>query len=274
MKRSQSQSRIVQSFKGFTLIELLVVIAIIAILAAILFPVFARARENARRASCLSNAKQAGLGMMQYTQDYDEKLMFAYNTGGKIWATDIQPYVKNWQLFKCPSMTMGRKFGDPAKPNELEPDYATNGMLTGVPGNPPTVPVEEPLSLAAIDAPAEIVFATDSNKALLSGWGVPPSESWGPTDTPRASDFGSPNGSDELVEKVNEWCKTDRTDGFDLTAGGTWAMKGPGFRHMRNGLNSGTAVMVFSDGHAKAVRFGTQKAANWIPNMTDAQKAM
>ncbi|RYG63911.1 DUF1559 domain-containing protein, partial [bacterium] len=69
------------SRKGaFTLIELLVVIAIIAILAAILFPVFGRARENARRSSCLSNMKQIGLGMMQYTQDYDEKFPAPGNT--------------------------------------------------------------------------------------------------------------------------------------------------------------------------------------------------
>src|SRR4028118_1248712 len=94
--------------KGFTLIELLVVIAIIAILAAILFPVFARARENARRASCQSNLKQIGLGVMQYTQDYDELMprpwygTSATDTDPK-WVDVIQPYVKSTQLFTCPS---------------------------------------------------------------------------------------------------------------------------------------------------------------------------
>jgi prepilin-type N-terminal cleavage/methylation domain-containing protein/prepilin-type processing-associated H-X9-DG protein len=87
---------------GFTLIELLVVIAIIAILAAILFPVFARARGNARRASCMSNAKQIALGMMQYTQDYDEKLPLYSNATNVYWPTVIQPYVKSIQLFTCP----------------------------------------------------------------------------------------------------------------------------------------------------------------------------
>ena len=95
------------SKKGFTLIELLVVIAIIAILAAILFPVFARARENARRASCLSNTKQIGLGILQYTQDYDEKLPSSYDLSGDEtkcwWGAMIQPYVKSTQLFYCPS---------------------------------------------------------------------------------------------------------------------------------------------------------------------------
>src|SRR5687768_17278661 len=86
---------------GFTLIELLVVIAIIALLAAILFPVFARARENARRTSCLSNMKQIGLGVMQYTQDYDEELPPSRNTvSGKVrpWHFLVQPYVKSTQL--------------------------------------------------------------------------------------------------------------------------------------------------------------------------------
>ena len=82
---------------AFTLIELLVVIAIIAILAAILFPVFARARENARRSSCQSNMKQIGLGFAQYTQDYDERLPARY------WMAGLQPYIKSEQIFQCPS---------------------------------------------------------------------------------------------------------------------------------------------------------------------------
>jgi prepilin-type N-terminal cleavage/methylation domain-containing protein/prepilin-type processing-associated H-X9-DG protein len=87
---------------GFTLIELLIVIAIIGILAAILFPVFARARENARRASCQSNLKQLGLGLLQYTQDYDERLPIGHN-GGPAWSGSLYPYVKSTQVFTCPS---------------------------------------------------------------------------------------------------------------------------------------------------------------------------
>ncbi|RYX80771.1 DUF1559 domain-containing protein [bacterium] len=101
-KFSKDRSRI----SGFTLIELLVVIAIIAILAAILFPVFARARENARRASCQSNMKQIGLGIMQYTQDYDERMPARYTFNeANSWRRVIQPYVKSTQLFSCPSNT-------------------------------------------------------------------------------------------------------------------------------------------------------------------------
>jgi prepilin-type N-terminal cleavage/methylation domain-containing protein/prepilin-type processing-associated H-X9-DG protein len=104
---------------GFTLIELLVVIAIIAILAAILFPVFARARENARRAGCQSNLKQISLGMMQYTQDYDEKFPGYYTdlndsnsytfsdpvvaNSDKGWTEMLQPYLKSTQILQCPS---------------------------------------------------------------------------------------------------------------------------------------------------------------------------
>lgn len=96
---------------GFTLIELLVVIAIIAILAAILFPVFVRARENARKTACASNLKQLGLAILQYNQDYDENMpkgataTLAGNnaTQGAGWAGNIMPYAKSTGLFKCPS---------------------------------------------------------------------------------------------------------------------------------------------------------------------------
>ncbi len=104
---------IIRRKSGFTLIELLVVIAIIAILAAILFPVFARARENARRASCQSNLKQIALGVFQYKQDYDEKLpvvTIPYNDPPNVygrdsygWADAMQPYLKSTQIYQCPS---------------------------------------------------------------------------------------------------------------------------------------------------------------------------
>lgn len=101
--------------RGFTLIELLVVIAIIAILAAILFPVFAKAREKARQSSCLSNVKQLSLGFLQYAQDYDERLPESYWIQGtqppiRLWGTSYMssqenayPYVKNAQVYICPS---------------------------------------------------------------------------------------------------------------------------------------------------------------------------
>src|SRR5579862_3134643 len=114
--RSTSQS--FGTRRGFTLIELLVVIAIIAILAAILFPVFAQAREKARAISCISNLKQIGLSLIMYTQDYDEAFPSVitnssqdggcapglewYALGGG-WATLANPYIKNGQIFRCPS---------------------------------------------------------------------------------------------------------------------------------------------------------------------------
>ncbi len=97
----------VRQGKGFTLIELLVVIAIIAILAAILFPVFARARENARKSTCQSNLKQIGTAYQMYGQDYDERIApnsLSYPGYGTVWtAYLLQPYVKNSKVFQCPS---------------------------------------------------------------------------------------------------------------------------------------------------------------------------
>jgi prepilin-type N-terminal cleavage/methylation domain-containing protein/prepilin-type processing-associated H-X9-DG protein len=94
--------------KGFTLIELLVVIAIIAILAAILFPVFAQAREKARQISCVSNEKQIGLAVLQYVQDYDEMFPKTQSRDrfndpwGDSWAITTQPYSKNYGVYRCP----------------------------------------------------------------------------------------------------------------------------------------------------------------------------
>src|SRR6187551_3489498 len=95
--------------RGFTLIELLVVIAIIALLAAILFPVFARARENARKSTCQNNLKQIVLAATQYSQDYDEMVLSSYTAythptaGGTVyWMGLVLPYAKNNQIFQCP----------------------------------------------------------------------------------------------------------------------------------------------------------------------------
>lgn len=118
-----------RTMSAFTLIELLVVIAIIAILAAILFPVFAQARESARQTVCTSNVRQIGLGVQMYVQDYDENypIFYAYNTqdpvtGARAWSGDpahkgdellIMPYVKNKEIFKCPDDLGGPSLSDP-----------------------------------------------------------------------------------------------------------------------------------------------------------------
>ena len=146
----RSSAPFAQRRAAFTLIELLVVIAIIAILAAILFPAFARARENARRSSCQSNLKQIALGFLQYTQDYDERLPNSQDGGsGKTAAPNVSwnyftpdtpvnkfdmsqgavhPYLKNTQIFVCPSDSVGQDSGD---------SYAGNHCLFGDALTPP-----------------------------------------------------------------------------------------------------------------------------------------
>jgi prepilin-type N-terminal cleavage/methylation domain-containing protein/prepilin-type processing-associated H-X9-DG protein len=167
---------------GFTLIELLVVIAIIALLAAILFPVFARARENARRASCMSNMKQLGLGFAQYIQDYDERYPYAgqyqsWGSGGHwVAGTDgvklaadtspftatgdkadvidgaLYPYVKSAQVYVCPSTEDGRT---------KELSYSMNCAVAGI-------------NQSAVPATAEIILLIDEAKTLNDGffWAV------------------------------------------------------------------------------------------------------
>ncbi|MCW3060641.1 MAG: prepilin-type N-terminal cleavage/methylation domain [Capsulimonas sp.] len=148
---------------GFTLIELLVVISIIAILAAILFPVFAKAREKARQISCLSNLKQLGTAATMYTQDYDETMML-YVGGGSYWPNSLDPYVKMRRAWYCPDFT-----GDIKTPSANSSTYganfnvvnAVNGATTSnsVSGRP------APLTLAAFTRPAELMFMADSEDA-------------------------------------------------------------------------------------------------------------
>jgi prepilin-type N-terminal cleavage/methylation domain-containing protein len=112
---------------AFTLIELLVVIAIIAILAAILFPVFAAARERARMSACISNMRQIGTGMMMYAQDYDETfpyVQFVDTATRYVWKNAVRPYVKNLDVFGCPSnphsrSRPGASVSDPVAPNSF-----------------------------------------------------------------------------------------------------------------------------------------------------------
>ncbi|RYX82090.1 DUF1559 domain-containing protein [bacterium] len=158
---------------AFTLIELLVVIAIIAILAAILFPVFARARENARRASCQSNLKQIGLGVAQYTQDYDEKFPLLRNNGvadttggdgyGGTWIA-IQPYMKSHQIYQCPSETTAAQLPTSATPGYS--DYFYNLLM----GWDPTTGRNRGMSIAAIGQVSLTVMAGDGVGDYADSW--------------------------------------------------------------------------------------------------------
>ena len=148
---------------AFTLVELLVVIAIIAILAAILFPVFARARENARRSSCQSNLKQLGTGIMQYTQDYDERfplgitvIMGDYSTSLEL----IQPYIKSIQVAICPSDS-GTPDVNLYLTGTVALSYSGNQKITTAYGLDPSVPPPPP-SLAQIKQSARLPLMWDA----------------------------------------------------------------------------------------------------------------
>lgn len=150
--------------KGFTLIELLVVIAIIAILAAILFPVFARAREKARQTSCLSNVKQASLGILMYVQDYDE--MFPYYAQGSytvapwiFWPHQFQPYINNWQVYGCPSSPYRQaNYVYHGATYPVRPNYCVTNTLWRTPNGYPE---------ARVERPAEKFMYFDSNHQAL-----------------------------------------------------------------------------------------------------------
>jgi len=180
MQKLFTSRTIAHSKKAFTLIELLVVIAIIAILAAILFPVFARARENARKSSCMSNMKQIGLGIMQYSQDYDEAmtpLRWSWSGAYSIrpFPVLLQPYIKSTQVFKCPSNTANGFMNDTADtalgttPPNFQPgipiSYVANAGDTGANGPGALRAMQEAaagnIALASFDNPATTITITE-----------------------------------------------------------------------------------------------------------------
>lgn len=169
--------------RGFTLIELLIVIAIIAILAAILFPVFAKARENARRASCQSNLKQIGLGITMYAQDYDERLPMQSDNGvggatSIINFADptvgqspnslnvyyaIYPYTRSWQILTCPSATPGAAPYNPYQPNSNSAaSYSVNGVFFDS-NNAGGGVSSSRMPLSAINQPSSRIFLQERN---------------------------------------------------------------------------------------------------------------
>jgi len=184
---------------GFTLIELLVVVSIIAILAAILFPVFARARENARRTSCLSNLKQIGLGMMQYVQDNDERYpTYFYGSdagstagpdaahGGNwypstsvnwYWQNMIFPYVKSVQVFICPSSPLAKAAYK--VPTGIYGPYATQYGANGVSSGAQIGPIvngkwgASGLHSSALAAPSKTYMIMDASLFVMDwNWAV------------------------------------------------------------------------------------------------------
>jgi len=140
MRRATFEGRARQ---GFTLIELLVVIAVIAILAAILFPVFAQAREKARQTACLSNMRQVALGVYLYAQDYDETLPTTGDDDRLSWIDQIVPYVRNDQIRRCPSDS-GFGASSAHRTSYGVNNYFGHGM-----------------SLAAIPSPASVIYAAE-----------------------------------------------------------------------------------------------------------------
>lgn len=261
--------------KGFTLIELLVVIAIIALLAAILFPVFAQAREKARQAACLSNVKQIATGLLMYIQDSDEVLP-PVNAGGEdlagwgyggsdiVWPQAIQPYVKSWEIFRCPSdpnhEDMTRNTISDEQQTPSDPDYyyaqgarADYGMnyeflspwVYGYPDGyeKPYYLGSRPVSIVDIKSPAATVFIAESvwfAKSLTQPTG-------GGNWVIEAPCFYDENGDDMNAPIPDTLWYYNYTGGWTndpvwLTYGGMWPW------HKNGMINT-----IFVDGHVKAM---------------------
>lgn len=233
------------SQSAFTLIELLVVIAIISLLAAILFPVFAQVRERARQVSCLSNARQLANGLYMYIQDYDENYCPSINYGVpqndplSLWTNLVQPYVKNEQVFLCPSAPNGK--------------FASNWNLRGdSPIGYTTLAGYDPLNpLNDLEAPTTV-----TSMAILEE----PARTAMMADTPNGSAslkyrgyvFDPMRG---LVHPTDIRLSTPKVADRDIVAGSplrSRELKPVYCRHFANGQGAGTSNIILADGHAKA----------------------
>ena len=227
---------------AFTLIELLVVIAVISILAAILFPVFARARENARRASCMSNLKQMALGLMMYTQDYDDKYPHAQSVTAQLppdgyfwysgrwyWPQMIYPYTKNSNIFFCPSAYQ-TLYDSSGRPTPYRNHYGANALII------PTVTSLPSIALASVSAPSTTYLAMDMGAFALAPntYVVPHVGTVSGITTPAASYYYLP-GTYSLVG----------TDPFTSSA------TAQNEADYKEGRHFGGVNVAFADGHVK-----------------------
>ncbi|HZP82048.1 MAG TPA: DUF1559 domain-containing protein [Chthonomonadaceae bacterium] len=256
---------------GFTLIELLVVIAIIAILAAILFPVFAQAREKARAITCLSNQKQIGTGLAMYVQDYDERFPIAdyFNDPGTWadqheWPDVVYPYIKDGLRGKnnaqvTVSWGEGGIFYCPSFPSKESGNYGINSSISTDGTCPWNVTFNVPTaSLASLNTPADTIILVEKGRNNV-GWGYIYFESaeWAWTDYVMENGQPTHDGAHYDLDQTRDH---DCDYPFNGHAGGNWDGCGmmPRYRH------TGTTTVTFSDGHARAMNRGR---INWYRNI-------